>query len=79
MFHKPSCSVNGRRFVYHRSMSQSIKSVKRSAQGGLKALGMAEGNQWDPKVYNENARFVHDLAGPVLELLDPKPGRRVWV
>lgn len=37
---------------------------------------MAE-QTWDAAVYHRNARFVSDLAGPVVELLDPKPGERI--
>jgi trans-aconitate methyltransferase len=32
---------------------------------------------WDPATYSRNARFVSDLASPVLELLAPKPGERI--
>lgn len=32
---------------------------------------------WDPECYARNARFVSDLAGPVVELLDPRPGERI--
>jgi SAM-dependent methyltransferase len=32
---------------------------------------------WDPERYARNARFVSDLAGPVVELLDPRPGERI--
>lgn len=32
---------------------------------------------WQPKDYAENARFVSDLAGAVLEWLDPKPGEHI--
>jgi trans-aconitate methyltransferase len=32
---------------------------------------------WQAQAYRENARFVADLAGPVLEWLDPKPGERI--
>ena len=33
--------------------------------------------QWDPQRYDHHARFVSDLAGPVLELLAPQPGERI--
>ena len=33
--------------------------------------------QWDPEEYAKHARFVSDLGGPVVDLLDPKPGERV--
>ncbi len=32
---------------------------------------------WQPKDYAENARFVSDLAGAVLEWLAPKPGEHI--
>jgi hypothetical protein len=32
---------------------------------------------WNPEVYAENARFVSDLGGPLLELLDCKPGEMI--
>jgi SAM-dependent methyltransferase len=34
-------------------------------------------NDWDPEVYDSNARFVSDLGAPVIELLDPRPGERI--
>ncbi len=34
-------------------------------------------NDWDPEVYDANARFVSDLGAPVVELLDPRPGERI--
>lgn len=33
--------------------------------------------KWDPEQYAEHARFVSDLGGPVVDLLDPQPGERV--
>lgn len=32
---------------------------------------------WNAEVYEKNARFVSDLAMPVVELLDPQPGERI--
>lgn len=32
---------------------------------------------WNSETYHKNARFVTNLAGPALELLDPKPGERI--
>ena len=32
---------------------------------------------WNPDVYDHNARFVSDLGAPVVELLDPRPGERI--
>ncbi|HVY13486.1 MAG TPA: methyltransferase domain-containing protein [Alphaproteobacteria bacterium] len=32
---------------------------------------------WNPENYDKNARFVSDLAGPVLDLLAPKSGERI--
>jgi len=32
---------------------------------------------WDPVRYARNARFVAELAGPVLDLLAPQPGERI--
>jgi trans-aconitate methyltransferase len=33
--------------------------------------------RWDPDAYASNARFVADLAGPVVELLAPEVGERI--
>ena len=33
--------------------------------------------QWNPRQYAKNARFVSDFGEPVLELLSPKPGERI--
>ena len=33
--------------------------------------------KWDPHKYDHHARFVSDLAGPVLDLLAPQPGERI--
>jgi trans-aconitate methyltransferase len=33
--------------------------------------------RWNPDDYAQNARFVSDLAGPVLDLLAPKSGERI--
>jgi SAM-dependent methyltransferase len=38
---------------------------------------VSSGQSWDPERYARNARFVSDLAQPVLDLLAPKPGERV--
>ncbi len=39
---------------------------------------MADARQtWDPERYARQARFVADLAGPVVALLDPRPGERI--
>ncbi len=39
---------------------------------------MASSSQtWDPQTYARNARFVSDLAGPVIELLAPSAGERI--
>jgi trans-aconitate methyltransferase len=38
---------------------------------------MSAAQTWDPATYARNARFVSDLASPVLELLAPKPGERI--
>jgi SAM-dependent methyltransferase len=38
---------------------------------------MHSAQTWDPDRYARNARFVSDLAGPVVELLDPRPGERI--
>ena len=37
----------------------------------------APAQEWDPQIYAENARFVADLAGDVVRLLDPRPGERI--
>lgn len=33
--------------------------------------------EWNAEVYDRNARFVRDLATPVVKLLDPQPGERI--
>jgi SAM-dependent methyltransferase len=38
---------------------------------------MASAQTWDPQTYARNARFVSDLAGPVVELLAPRAGERI--
>jgi SAM-dependent methyltransferase len=38
---------------------------------------MTSTQTWDPKRYARNARFVSDLAGPVVDLLAPQPGERI--
>src|SRR5262245_47693422 len=38
---------------------------------------MTAAQTWDPATYARNARFVSDLASPVLELLAPMPGERI--
>jgi cyclopropane fatty-acyl-phospholipid synthase-like methyltransferase len=35
---------------------------------------MSRSTTWNPKSYAQNARFVSELAEPLLRLLDPKPG-----
>ena len=32
---------------------------------------------WKADVYRRNARYVSELAGPILEILDPKPGEHI--
>lgn len=34
-------------------------------------------NQWDPKRYEERARFVGEGGRPLVELLSPRPGERI--
>ena len=38
---------------------------------------MVHAQTWDPERYARNARFVADLAAPVVELLAPHPGERI--
>jgi SAM-dependent methyltransferase len=38
---------------------------------------MSSSQRWDPALYDRHARFVSDLAGPVLELLDARPGEEI--
>jgi trans-aconitate methyltransferase len=38
---------------------------------------MNSAQSWDPDRYARNARFVSDLAGPVVELLEPRAGERI--
>ena len=33
--------------------------------------------KWNPEQYAQHARFVSDLGGPVVDLLDPQPGERL--
>lgn len=41
------------------------------------SMSSSSAQQWDPKQYAENARFVSDLGMPVVELLSPKLGERI--
>jgi len=41
------------------------------------AGGRVPAQTWDAAVYERNARFVSDLAMPVVELLAPRPGERI--
>lgn len=41
------------------------------------APATAPAQDWDARAYAANARFVADLAGDVVRLLDPKPGERI--
>jgi len=38
---------------------------------------MTEPMDWNPATYAKNARFVSDLAEPLLQLLDPRPGEAI--
>jgi trans-aconitate methyltransferase len=38
---------------------------------------MSKTTNWDPQAYAKNARFVADLAQPLLELLAPQPGELI--
>jgi trans-aconitate methyltransferase len=38
---------------------------------------MSKSTRWDPQAYAKNARFVADLAQPLLELLAPEPGELI--
>ena len=38
---------------------------------------MKQTTSWDPENYSKNARFVSDLGGPLLQLLEPKPRERI--
>jgi SAM-dependent methyltransferase len=38
---------------------------------------MGNRQSWDPERYARDARFVSDLAGPVIELLSPRAGERI--
>lgn len=39
--------------------------------------GTSQRQKWSPQLYENNARFVGDLAGRAIELLDPRPGERI--
>lgn len=45
-----------------------------SVLGGAR---MTPTQRWDPERYARNARYVADLATPVVELLAPRPGQRI--
>jgi trans-aconitate methyltransferase len=38
---------------------------------------MVDGQRWDPEQYARDARFVSDLAQPLVELLSPRAGERI--
>ncbi|MFO1419200.1 MAG: class I SAM-dependent methyltransferase [Methylotetracoccus sp.] len=40
-------------------------------------MALGGGQQWNPRQYDENARFVSDLGMPVVALLAPRPGERI--
>ena len=40
-------------------------------------MNQPQSQTWDPESYARHARFVSDLAGPVLALLDAQPGERI--
>lgn len=40
-------------------------------------MALGGGQQWNPRQYGENARFVSDLGMPVVALLAPRPGERI--
>jgi SAM-dependent methyltransferase len=44
---------------------------------GVAGAGDPVTQTWDPQQYAQNARFVSELGGPVLELLNPQPGERI--
>lgn len=39
--------------------------------------GTSQLQRWSAQYYNDNARFVGDLAGAAVRLLDPRPGERI--
>jgi SAM-dependent methyltransferase len=47
------------------------------AAGAPHTAAMTPTQSWDPLAYAKNARFVSDLAGPVLQLLEARPGERI--
>ncbi len=49
-----------------------------TVEGGRPGAAVAgRAQHWDPARYARNAGFVAELGGPVLALLDPRPGERV--
>ncbi|HEY3497118.1 MAG TPA: class I SAM-dependent methyltransferase [Polyangiaceae bacterium] len=40
-------------------------------------MSIAPSNHWDPKRYEERARFVGEAGAPLLELLAPRAGERI--
>ena len=53
-----------------------IQAAARVA-GQVETTSMAQSQTWNPQTYAHNARFVSDLAGPVVELLAPRRGERI--
>ncbi len=65
-------------------MDKSLASVSLTAPAARSALSEKEAavdaallQKWDPDKYARNARFVADLAMPVVDLLAPVPGERI--
>lgn len=44
---------------------------------GVLGGGPNPGQQWNPDVYDRNARFVSELGAPVVALLDPQPDEAI--
>jgi trans-aconitate methyltransferase len=49
----------------------------RTDAGHTKGDAFAMPQTWDPQSYHANARFVADLAAPVVDLMAPLPGERI--
>jgi trans-aconitate methyltransferase len=67
------------------SKNESLESAKTNADAvppnqdavHRKADAFAMPQTWDPQSYHANARFVADLAAPVVDLMAPLPGERI--
>ena len=74
-----SCSNSGRTLGNQSDgvrLAERIRQLARSAAFSTRIQIVVE-QTWNAQVYERNARFVSDLAMPVVELLDPQPSERI--